>query len=142
MASSGINAFKVASLGPDPTPSAAQPKLMTLPIAFVLTLAAEWLGADVLYPNGHHGHNVHFLIHALNLGGRSWQKDGSLSARYWSEAVKEKDDSSGLFYYWNGERPRHPNAPRLSGTGEDGRAAQEESFRAHIAIAKLRRPWL
>jgi hypothetical protein len=36
------------------------------------TVAAEnelkWLGADSLYPNGHHGHNVHFLIHALNLG--------------------------------------------------------------------------
>jgi tetratricopeptide (TPR) repeat protein len=38
------------------------------------TAAAEneltWLHADSLYPNGHHGHNVHFLIHALNLGGR------------------------------------------------------------------------
>jgi tetratricopeptide (TPR) repeat protein len=38
------------------------------------TVAAEnelkWLNADSLYPNGHHGHNVHFLIHALNLGGR------------------------------------------------------------------------
>jgi tetratricopeptide (TPR) repeat protein len=38
------------------------------------TAAAEneltWLNADSLYPNGHHGHNVHFLIHALNLGGR------------------------------------------------------------------------
>src|SRR5262245_35992332 len=29
-----------------------------------------WLAADTLYPNGHHGHNVHFLIHALNLDGR------------------------------------------------------------------------
>jgi tetratricopeptide (TPR) repeat protein len=29
-----------------------------------------WLNADVLYPNGHHGHNVHFLVHALNLEGR------------------------------------------------------------------------
>ena len=38
------------------------------------TVAAEnelkWLAADSLYPNGHHGHNVHFLIHALNLAGR------------------------------------------------------------------------
>jgi tetratricopeptide (TPR) repeat protein len=38
------------------------------------TVAAEnelkWLEADSLYPNGHHGHNVHFLIHASNLGGR------------------------------------------------------------------------
>lgn len=29
-----------------------------------------YLAADVLYPNGHHGHNVHFLVHALNLDGR------------------------------------------------------------------------
>jgi hypothetical protein len=55
---------------------------------------------------------------ALELAGRSWQEDGTLSARYWSEAVKEKKDSSGLFYYWNGERPLHPNAPQLEGTGE------------------------
>lgn len=30
----------------------------------------SWLNADVLYPNGHHGHNVHFLVHSLNLEGR------------------------------------------------------------------------
>ncbi len=30
----------------------------------------KWLGADVLYPNGHHGHNVHFLVQSLNLDGR------------------------------------------------------------------------
>ena len=29
-----------------------------------------WMNADLLYPNGHHGHNVHFLVHALNLEGR------------------------------------------------------------------------
>jgi tetratricopeptide (TPR) repeat protein len=29
-----------------------------------------WMTADVLYPNGHHGHNVHFLVHSLNLDGR------------------------------------------------------------------------
>jgi hypothetical protein len=55
---------------------------------------------------------------ALEVGGRSWQEDGSLSARYWSEAVKERKEPSGVFYYWNGERPRDPNAPRLDGTGE------------------------
>ena len=55
---------------------------------------------------------------ALELTGRAWQEDGTLSARYWSEAVKEKPDSSGLFYYWNGERPLHPNAPQLWGTAE------------------------
>jgi hypothetical protein len=50
--------------------------------------------------------------------GRSWQEDGSLSARYWSEAAKEKNAPSGVFYYWKGERPRDPNAPQLHGTGE------------------------
>ena len=30
----------------------------------------KWMDADVLYPNGHHGHNVHFLVHSLNLDGR------------------------------------------------------------------------
>jgi hypothetical protein len=55
---------------------------------------------------------------ALELRGRSWQADGSLSARYWSEAVKERKEPSGVFYYWKGERPRHPNAPQLDGTGE------------------------
>jgi tetratricopeptide (TPR) repeat protein len=30
----------------------------------------KWLKADVLYPNGHHGHNMHFLVHSLNLDGR------------------------------------------------------------------------
>jgi hypothetical protein len=55
---------------------------------------------------------------ALELAGRSWQEDGTLSARYWSETAKEKKDPSGIFYYWKGERPRHPNAPQLDGTGE------------------------
>ena len=55
---------------------------------------------------------------ALELTGRAWCENGKLSARYWSEAVKEKDDSSGLFYYWNGERPLNPDAPQLHGTGE------------------------
>jgi hypothetical protein len=55
---------------------------------------------------------------ALELRGRSWQEDGCLSARYWSEAVKERKEPSGVFYYWKGERPRDPNAPQLDGTGE------------------------
>ena len=42
--------------------------------------------------------------------------------------MKEKEGSSGIFYYWNGERPLDPNAPRLEGVGEiklvfDDRAA-------------------
>lgn len=55
---------------------------------------------------------------ALRLTGRAWQEDGALSARYWSEAVKETSDPEALFYYWNGERPLHPNAPQLHGTAE------------------------
>jgi hypothetical protein len=55
---------------------------------------------------------------ALELTGRSWREDGSLSARYWSEAVKEREGSSGVFYYWKGERPLDPNAPQLHGVGE------------------------
>jgi hypothetical protein len=55
---------------------------------------------------------------ALEVAGRGWQEDGGLSVRYWSEATKEKSDPSGVFYYWNGERPRDPDAPQLHGTGE------------------------
>jgi hypothetical protein len=55
---------------------------------------------------------------ALDLGGRAWQEDGTLSARYWSEATREKKEPPGIFYYWKGERPRHPNAPQLEGTGD------------------------
>jgi hypothetical protein len=54
----------------------------------------------------------------LTVNGRSWQEDGTLSARYWSEAAKERKDPAGIFYSWKGERPRDPNAPQLEGTGE------------------------
>jgi hypothetical protein len=50
------------------------------------------------------------------VSGRAWQEDGTLSSRYWSEAVKEKD--SGILYFWKGERPLHPDAPQLEGTAE------------------------
>jgi Predicted nucleotide-binding protein containing TIR-like domain len=55
---------------------------------------------------------------ALEVAGRGWQADGSLSVKYRSEATKERKEPSGVFYYWNGERPLHPNAPQLEGTGE------------------------
>src|SRR3546814_3502820 len=32
--------------------------------------------------------------------------------------MKEKQDPPGIFYFWRGERPLHPNAPQLHGTGE------------------------
>ena len=54
----------------------------------------------------------------LNVNGRAWQEDGTLSARYWSEATKERRDPACIFYFWKGERPRHPNSPQLEGTGE------------------------
>ena len=54
----------------------------------------------------------------LEVAGRGWQEDGTLSSRYWSVAAKEHRDPPSVFYYWHGERPRHPNAPRLEGTGE------------------------
>jgi hypothetical protein len=54
----------------------------------------------------------------LELNGRSWGENGTLCARYASEAAKERKDPPGIFYYWKGERPRDPNAPRLEGTGE------------------------
>src|SRR5207302_7466960 len=47
----------------------------------------------------------------LNVSGRSWQEDGALSARYWSEAAKGRPDAAGVFYFWRGERPRRPDAP-------------------------------
>jgi hypothetical protein len=54
----------------------------------------------------------------LEVNGRAWQEDGTLSARYWSEAAKEMKSPTGIFYVWKGERPRHPNAPAIHGTGE------------------------
>ena len=27
-------------------------------------------------------------------------------------------EPAGILYFWKGERPRHPNAPQLEGTGE------------------------
>jgi hypothetical protein len=55
---------------------------------------------------------------SLEIAGRGWQDDGTLSVRYWSLASKEHADPPRFFYFWNGERPRSPNAPTLEGTGE------------------------
>jgi CAP12/Pycsar effector protein, TIR domain len=55
---------------------------------------------------------------SLNVTGRAWQEDGTLSARYWSEAAKERRDPPGILYFGKGERPRHPNAPQYEATGE------------------------
>ena len=55
---------------------------------------------------------------AFEVNGRSWQEDGTLSARYWSDATKERKEPSGVFYCWQGERPRDLNSPQLNGTAE------------------------
>ncbi len=55
---------------------------------------------------------------ALETFGRGWTVDGTLSSRYWSMATKESREPPSIFYFWNGERPREPNAPALEGTGE------------------------
>jgi hypothetical protein len=54
----------------------------------------------------------------LEVSGRSWRADGTLSARYWSEAAREKRSPSGIFYVFEGERPKDADAPRIEGTGE------------------------
>jgi len=55
---------------------------------------------------------------ALEVSGRAWQEDGTLSSLYQSEATKERREPASIFYYWNGERPRNATAPQLHGTGE------------------------
>jgi hypothetical protein len=54
----------------------------------------------------------------LEISGRAWRADGALSARYWSEACRERLDPPSLFYFWRGERPRQIDAPEIEGTGE------------------------
>ena len=54
----------------------------------------------------------------LEISGRAWRADGTLSARYWSLASREQLDPPGIFYYHHAERPRDPNAPEYDGTGE------------------------
>src|SRR5437667_7305781 len=54
----------------------------------------------------------------LTVNGRAWQEDGTLWARYWSEAARARRDPAGIFYFWKGERPRQPNATPLEGNGD------------------------
>ena len=50
---------------------------------------------------------------ALELSGRSWQEDGRLSARYWSEAVRErKECNRGNRSPHSGEREQFAAAAR------------------------------
>jgi hypothetical protein len=54
----------------------------------------------------------------LENAGRGWLEHGTLSSTDWSEASKERRYPPSIFYFWKCERPRHPNAPQLEGTGE------------------------
>lgn len=72
---------------------------------------------------------------ALEISGRAWQSDGALSARYWSEATREKKNPPGMFFYWRGERPLHTNAPRLEGTGEIRVEAHDRATGHFITIS-------
>ena len=63
-----------------------------------------YLNADVLYPNGHHGHNVHFLIHSLNLDGR--YEDSMKAVRHlmndFKETPRERSGSNQRVTYRQG----------------------------------------
>ena len=78
----------------------------------------KWLASDSLYPNGHYGHNVHFLIHALNLGGRydqslKWvqdlfsykenprEKNGNNQRTVWRQGYFGLIKSTVRFEKWN-----------------------------------------
>jgi hypothetical protein len=90
----------------------------------VARVEGDWWQYSLTEPSPHEPSAVSLLRvsrdrdGALEVAGRSWREDGALSARYWSEAVKETKEPSGVFYYWKGERPRDPNAPRMEGTAE------------------------
>jgi tetratricopeptide (TPR) repeat protein len=65
--------------------------------AFTAAAANElsYLSADVLYPNGHHGHNLHFLVQALNVDGR--YRESMLQARQllsYRETPRERQGSN------------------------------------------------
>ena len=65
----------------------------------------------------------------LNVTGRAWQEDGTLSARYWSEAAKERRDPAGIFYFWKGERPRAPECAATRGHRRDQRGDRRPRHR-------------
>jgi tetratricopeptide (TPR) repeat protein len=67
-------------------------------MAFTEAAANElgYLNADILYSNQHHGHNVHFLIHSLNLEGR--YQESLLQARSLlaiKESPRERANETG-----------------------------------------------
>ena len=60
-----------------------------------------WINADVLYSNGHHAHNVHFLVQALNLEGRfgeAMQRVHHMMADF-KETPRERNGNSQVTMY-------------------------------------------
>jgi tetratricopeptide (TPR) repeat protein len=55
----------------------------------------KWIDADTLYPTGHHGHNVHFLIHSLNLSGR--YQDSMTQVQHLMSFKETGPDRQGYF---------------------------------------------
>ena len=63
----------------------------------------KWINADVLYTNGHHGHNVHFLVHALNLDGRFRESmDRVKHMMSFKETPRERNGNSQRVTYRQG----------------------------------------
>lgn len=63
----------------------------------------KWMEADVLYSNGHHGHNVHFLVHSLNLDGRLRDSmDRVKHMMSFKETPRERSGSSQRVTYRQG----------------------------------------
>ena len=63
----------------------------------------KWINADVLYSNGHHGHNVHFLVHAMNLDGRFRESmDRVKHMMAFKETPRERNGNSQRVTYRQG----------------------------------------
>jgi hypothetical protein len=69
----------------------------------------SYMKADTLYPNGHHGHNVHFLIHALNLDGR--YQDSMKQVAHLMNDFKEtpRESVAATLSAWPGVRVTTPS---------------------------------
>ena len=55
----------------------------------------------------------------LSVMGRAWQEDGTLSARYWSEAAKERGGSGQHPLLLEGRAPSAPECPAARGHRRD-----------------------
>ena len=65
----------------------------------------------------------------LNVTGRAWQEDGTLSARYWSEAAKERKDPAGHPLLLEGRTPSAPECPAARGHRRDQGGDRRPSHR-------------